>query len=85
MRHHEHSGQFQLPWLFESNHVSTTAVTTLVIMVIDKREGRKWAHHTPAGAECLKVSQLANVVADIGAVFELSNSTETCMFKLIYQ
>ena len=76
MRHHEYREQFQLPRFIEGDHMSATAMTTLVVVVVDKDQRRHGTHISPCGPNALQMPETVNIFADAEAVLELGHASD---------
>ena len=80
MSHHKSSEDFEFPGIVEGYHVTTTTMTALVIMVIDKNKSGHGSHVAPCRTNRFEVAEGMGIFANAEAVFKLCNTTNTGVF-----
>ena len=80
MSHHKSSENFEFPGIFEGNHVTTTTMTALVIVVIDENKSGHGSHVAPCRTNRFEVAERMGIFSNAEAVFKLGYTTNTGVF-----
>ena len=61
--------------------MATTAVSALIIMIVEKDQGRKRAHHSPGLTKSFQITHLIHIITSVETIFELGHTAKSSVLR----
>ena len=61
--------------------MATTAMSTLIIVIVEEDQGRERAHHSPGLTKSFQITHLINIISSVETILELGHTAKASIFR----